>query len=241
MIILNKIVQYSKIAKLKLFFLFFTQICISQANEVNQLLLDGEKAFLLNDFLLAKEIYKKAKDLDVKNKDCWFNLAATELKLNENDIACEHFYQAYLLNDGEALRILKENCPDFRNGSIMSLSDVEEKPKFIYGNKEYLLIIGNSLNPKYSSILMRRLKFSTIMSKYKGQVLIQFRMNNMNGLDVQILRVSGNEKETEGIKKEVISILNNLVPYVSAKNKGVNVDLWEKWSLILNFLMVPYK
>lgn len=222
---------------LKLFLLLTSQICISQINEANQLMIDGEKAFLENDFLLAKENYTKAADLDVKNKDCWFNLGASELKLEEFDSACEHFYQAYLLNDGEAVKIIKENCPNFRNGSILSLNDVEEKPKFIYGGKKYLLIIDNNLNPKYNSLLKRRLKFSTIMSKYKGRVFVQFQINKFNILDAKIVSVSGDQKEAEVIKKEMQSILNNLFNYVSAKNKGLNVDLWDKYSLILNFLM----
>jgi hypothetical protein len=155
--------QDLKIMKLKFLLFLIPQICISQSDTIKQLMIDGEKAFLENNFSLAKEIYTKATDLNAKNKDCWFNLAASELKLQESNNACEHFYQAYLLNDGEALKLIKENCPDFRNGSIMSLNEVEEEPKFIYGKKEYLLIVDNSLNPKYSSILMRRLKFSTIM------------------------------------------------------------------------------
>ncbi|MFH6987489.1 tetratricopeptide repeat protein [Flavobacterium collinsii] len=226
---------------MKYLLLFVVQICVSQNLEVNQLLIDGEKAFLANDFLLAKKIYTSATNIDSKNRNCWFNLGACELKLQETDNACEHFYQAYLLNDSEAVKIIKENCPDFRNGEIMSFYDVEEKPKFIYGKKEHLLIIGNSLNPMYRSVLTSRLKFSTIMSQYKGQVSIRFKINKLDGLDVEIVRVSGNQKEAEKIKKEILSILNDLVIYVSAKNKGVNVDLWEWWIFSLNFLMEPYK
>ncbi|MNX43642.1 hypothetical protein D3C86_740980 [compost metagenome] len=121
----------------------------------------------------------------------------------------------------------------------MSLNEVEEKTKFIYGKKEYLLIVDNTLNPKYSSILLRRLKFSTIMSKYKGRIFVQFQINKSNTLDTKIVSISGDQKEAEIIKKEILSILNNLFTYVSAKNNGVNVDLWDKCSLILNFLMVP--
>lgn len=227
--------------KWKLFFLFFTQICISQTTTIDELIIEGEKAYVDSNFLSSKEIYTNATNLYPNNKDLWYNLGASELKLGENDNACEHFYKAYLLNDGEAVKIIKENCPDFRNGSIMSINDVEEKPKFIYGKKEHLLIINNSLNPKYRSILMSRLKFSTIMAKYKGQVFVQIQINNSDGLDVQVLRVSGNEKEAEKIKKEILSIFKNLVTYVSAKNNGANVDLWERWALPLNFLMVPYK
>ncbi|MBZ4034562.1 hypothetical protein K6T82_07275 [Flavobacterium sp. 17A] len=224
----------------KITFLFFciAQVSFSQRQDVNQLLIDGEKAYLENNFLLAKDIYLKAVSLGKENKDCWFNLATSELKLEEYENACEHFYQAYLLDDVEALKVIKENCPDFRNGSIMSLNDVEEKPKFIYGKKEYLLIIGNALNPKYTSILRSRFKWSGIMSKYKGSVFVQFKVNKHDGLDVKVLRVSGNQKEAEIIKKEMLSILKDLVVYVSAKQNGVNVDLWDKWSMTFNFLML---
>lgn len=221
-------------------FLLFTQICISQTIEVNQLLIDGEKAFIENDFLLSKEIYTKATNLGLKNKDCWFNLAVSELKLEENDNACEHFYQAYLLDDGEALDIIKKNCPNLRNGSIMSVNDVEEKPKFIYKEEKDLLIEGNNLNPRYIRLLTRRLQGSRIMSKYGGSVSIQFQINNSDGLDIRKLIVRGDTNEPEIIKKEVLSILNNLVVYVSAKNKGVSVGLLEKYFFTINFVMKPY-
>ena len=229
-----------KTIKLKFLFLCITQVCNSQTVEVNQLMNEGRKAFLENNFVLAKEIYTKAKDLDGNNKDCWFNLAATELKLEENENACEHFYQAYLLNDGEALTIIKEICPDLKKGSIMSINDVEEKPKFIYKTEEYVLVENNNLSSKYRKILTNRLKKSKIMSKYKGSLFIQFQINNSNALDAKILRVSGDPKEAEIIRIEMLSILNNLVTYVSAKNKGVNINLWEKWFFTLNFLMTPY-
>ncbi|MRX39750.1 hypothetical protein GJU43_10735 [Flavobacterium sp. LC2016-23] len=235
----NTILQYFKI--IRFLFLLFTQICISQTPEVNQLLIDGEKVFLGNDFLSAKEIYKKAVSLDSINKNCWFNLAACELKLGETDNACEHFYQAYLLNDGEALKVIKENCPNFKSDSIMWLNDVEEKPKFIYKKEEYSLVINNSISPKYDSLLRRRFKSSNILSKYKGQIVIQFRVNSYNDLDLKVFRISGDPKEAEIIKKEISMILNNLVTYVSAKNKGVHVDLWEWWILTFNFLMESYK
>lgn len=228
-------------SKLKILFLCLAQVCVSQKSDLNQLLIDGEKAYLENNFLLAKEIYSKATNFDAKNKDCWFNLAASELKLGENENACEHFYQAYLLNDGEAQIIIQQNCPNFKDGLIMSFNDVEEKPKFLYGKKEYLFIVNNDLNPKYTSLLSKRFKWSNIMSKYKGSISVQFRINRLDSLEVKILRVSGDPKQAGSIKKEMLSILKDLVTYVSAKNKGVNVDLWDKWSLTFNFLMLPSK
>lgn len=164
--------------KTKLLFLIFTQIGISQTSDVKQLLIDGEKAFVEDNFLLAKEIYTKVINLDKENKDGWFNLGAVELKLEENHNACENFYQAYLLNDGEVVKIIKENCPNFRNGSIMSINDVTEKPKFIYKGKEYLFIVNDQLNPKYCNLINRELKSLKKLMKYEGRIIIQFQINN---------------------------------------------------------------
>ncbi|MNL52797.1 hypothetical protein D3C87_1760000 [compost metagenome] len=61
--------QDLKIMKLKLLLFLIPQICISQSDTINQLMIDGEKAFLENNFLLAKEIYTKATDINAKNKD----------------------------------------------------------------------------------------------------------------------------------------------------------------------------
>jgi tetratricopeptide (TPR) repeat protein len=222
--------------KLNFLALLFTQIVISQTNDFNQLLADGEKAFLDNNFILAKEIYTKATSINSKNKDSWYNLAASELNLGEKENACEHFYQAYLLDDGEALKNIKEYCPNFRNGTILSIDEVEEKPKFIYDDKEYSFLEKNNLNSVYLKILVRKFKNSKILNeKVKGKVYIQFKINKYNAFEGKVIRVGAEEKDVEIVKAEIISILKNMVTYISAKNKGINVDLWDKWVLPLTF------
>lgn len=222
--------------KLNFLILLFTQIGISQTNDFNQLLADGEKAFLDNNFILAKEIYTKATTINSKNKDSWYNLAASELNLGEKENACEHFYQAYLLDDGEALKNIKEYCPNFRNGTILSIDEVEEKPKFIYDDKEYLLLEKNNLNSVYLKILVRKFKNSKILrEKVKGKVYVQIKINKYNAFEGKVIRVGAEEKDVEIVKTEIISILKNMVTYISAKNKGINVDLWDKWVLPLTF------
>lgn len=222
--------------KLNLVILLITQFGISQTNEPIQLLAEGEKAFLDNNFILAKEIYTKATNIDSKNKDSWYNLAASELNLGEKDNACEHFYKAYLLDDGEALKNIKEYCPNFRNGTILSIDEVEEKPKFVYDNIEYLLFEKNNLNSIYLKILVKEFKNSKILKeKVKGKVYVQIKINKYNAFDGKVIRVGAEEKDLEIVKTEIISILKNMVAYISAKNKGINVDLWDKWNLPLHF------
>jgi len=218
--------------KFKLLLLVFTQVCISQTREIDELMINGEKAYSERDFLLAKEIYTKVTIHNPKNRDGWYNLGASELELGEDENACENFYQAFLLNDGEALPLIKKHCPNFRNGSIMSLEDVEEKPKFIYKEKEYPLFEKNDINPKFTQILIRKFKSSRLLyENYRGRLYVQFKITAKDSIDLRILGLHGDEKKVKAIENEINFIFNDMVKYVSAKNKGVNVDLWEKWSL----------
>lgn len=216
--------------------LFICQIGVSQNVELNKLIEEGNNAFSANNFELAKATYTKATNIDSSNKDVWYNLAASELNLGEKNNACEHFYKAYLLNDGEALKNIKEYCPNFRNGTIMSIVDVEEKPKFIYEGKNYLLIENNSLNSIYLKILTKEFKKSKILKeKVKGKIYVQIGINENNAFSGKIYKVDVEDKDVEIVKIEIMSILKNMVTYISAKNKGINVDLWDKWALPINY------
>lgn len=218
--------------KLRLLFLIFTQFCISQTKEIDELMISGEKAFSESNFSQAKEIYTKVTNIIPNDKNGWYNLGASELELGENENACEHFYQAFLLNDGEALLLIKKHCPNFRNGTIMSIDDVEEKPKFIYKEKEYPLFDKNGINPKFTEILVRRFKNSRLLyDNYRGRLYVKFEITANDSIDLKIFGVQGDEKKVQAIKDEVKFIFNDMVKYVSAKNKGVNVELWEKWAL----------
>lgn len=53
--------------KIVLLFCILVQVCVAQTDNVNQLLIDGEKAYLESDFLLAKEIYTKITIENPKN------------------------------------------------------------------------------------------------------------------------------------------------------------------------------
>lgn len=215
--------------------LLFAQIGISQSNELNKLLIDGEAAFLANNFILAKENFTKATTLDPNNKDCWYNLAASELSLGENENACEHFYKVYLLDDSKVVKEIKEYCPNFRNGTVMSIDEVEEKPKFIVEGKEFPLFENKNLHPLFLKILIKEFKKSKILrDKVSGKVFIQIHVNKSNIFDGKIIRVGAESKDVELVKMEIMSILRTMVSYVSAKNKGLNVDLWEKWTLPIN-------
>lgn len=219
-----------------LLFILFTQIAFGQNNEINKLLSEGGKAFTENNYLLAKEIYYKATELNPKDKDCWYNLAASELKLGDKENACEHFYKAYSLNDVGAVKEIEDYCPNFRNGTFMSIADVEEKPKFLYEGKEYPLFENKNVNQVYSNILINKMKKSNILSeKLKGKVYVQITTDNLGYLVFKIIRAGAEKNDTEIVKNEMMSILKNLVTYIPAKNKGINVELWDRWILPIDF------
>jgi tetratricopeptide (TPR) repeat protein len=219
-----------------LIFLFFGNVCFSQEIEEKKLVIDGEKAFSDKNYQLAKEIYTNATTLYPKSKDFWFNLAAVELDLKENETAGEHFYQAYKLGDQEALNAIRENCPNFRNGTILSILDVEEKPKFIYNGKEYYFGANNNIDPIFQKVVVREFQKSNILKENaKGKMFIRFKIDKSNVLEVEILKMQEDEKKDKLVKQEITSVLKNMVAYVSAKNKGLNVDTFETWGFPIVF------
>lgn len=228
-------------------FLFFllsfllSQIGISQTtktnyNNLNKLLAQGEKAYAENNFILAKEIYTKVTDSIPWNHMYFYNLAAIELKLGETDNACEHFYKIYTLNDTKVIKYLREYCPNFRNETILTLDEVEEKPKFIYKDKEYPLIENNKLHPKYLSALDIAFKNSKILKeKMNGRSYLIIKVNKFNEFDGKILKAAAKKEDYKMVEMEIMSILKNMVTYISAKNNGSNVAIWDQWGLTISF------
>lgn len=196
----------------------------------NALLIRADSAFAIRDFKLAKELYSKAIVIDSLNKNAIYNLGASEYNLGEKDSACEHFYKVHLIGDKDILKTMKEFCPYFRNGTIMSMDNIDEKPKYIYKGKEYPLFENNLLNPDYLKFITRELKSSRILkNEVKGKLFVVFSINKTGIFEAKILN-----KGTELVKMEVLRIFRSLT-YIPAKHNGKTVQLLEKWLLPLNF------
>jgi len=224
--------------KLKILLLLFTQIAFCQTNELSKMLQDGNKAFVEKKYLLSKEIFTKATNAYPKDIYFWYNLAASELNLGETENACEHFYQAYLNGDQKVIDDIRKYCPSFRNGSIISIKDVENPPKFIYDGKEYLLFKNERINDVYINFLTNKMRKSNILySKLNGKVWIIMKVNKLGIFEGNaILTVKATDKnDVEIVTAEIMSILKNAFTYVSAKNKGQNVALLEGSAFSINF------
>lgn len=214
--------------------LFFTQIVYSQ--NIDQLLKDGSKAYANKNYELAKKIFAKATEDYPNNKDLWYNLAATELNLGEKESACDHFYKLYLLDDNTIEKEINEFCPNFKNGLIVSIKDVEEKPKFIFEGKEYPLFENENLNKVYINAFIKKVRKSkTICEKIKGKVFILFSINQQGIFDGKIIKINVDNNDLEMIKIEMNSIIRNIVTYIPPRNKGKIVQLWERWILPVDF------
>lgn len=220
-----------------IFFLLFFQITFAQTDDLSKLLKDASKAYTENDFKLAKELYIKVTTLDPENKDAYYNLAATELNLGDKNNACENFYKVYLLKDESVRKDLIEFCPNFRNGSIMTIDSVDTKPKFVYREKTYdLFDRKNTLNPIYLKILIKELQNSKLLSEnVKGKVIANFGIDRYGRLDIKVLKLPTQDANGETIRSEIMTIFKNVVKYIPAKHKGIDVQLWEKWTLPIDF------
>lgn len=220
-----------------LFVLLFTQIAVSQTSELYKLPAEAYKALSDKNYALAKEIYTECTRQYPDNKLYWYNLAISEINLGENTNACEHLYKAYLLNEPKLKDAILELCPNFRNGTIVSINEVDVMPKFIYEGEEFPVFEGNySLSPAYRKILIKEMKKSRILKgKVEGIMVIQIMINRYGVFDGKVMKLNTAEKDVKIVKQEILSILRNMVKYIPAKKKGIDVDLWESHALPINF------
>lgn len=221
--------------KLLIVLLLFVQICLSQTSSLNKVLMDGEKAFSYKNYTEAKKYYLQAVLLDPKNRNALYNLAASELSLGEIENACEHWYKLYLLGDASGVEYIQEFCPNFKEGSIVSVKQLDKQPSFIWDAKEYPLIEDGKLHPIYLKALTNKLLRSKyLMSKVSGKNILQFKVNSKSELECEMIRIGAAEKDRQFVKAEFISIMKSLVTYVAATKNGKAVDYWEAISLPLN-------
>ncbi len=221
--------------KLLIALLLFVQICLSQTTSLNKVLIDGEKAFVDKNYSEAKKYYLQAVLLDPKNRDALYNLAASELSLGETENACEHWYKLYLLGDASGVQYIKEFCPNFKEGSIVSVKELDKQPSFILDGKEYPLFEDGKINRIFLKALTHKLMRSKfLMSKVSGKNILQFKVNSKSELECDMIRIGAAEKDRQFVKAEFISIMKSLVTYVAATKNGKAVDYWERHNLPLN-------
>lgn len=200
----------------------------------------AKAAFFRSEYGLAKELYAKATTITPNYATGWQRLAEAEIMLAEKDSACAHFYKSYSLkNDDIIIDELREYCPDFKNGTIYSLKDVDEKPTFSYQDKEYPLYIEKAVNPIYSKLLKKELKKISIVNKnIKSLVAVRVctdKMGLFNGSVIRIILYDDSDTAmNKKITDEIHTVLRYFVKYNPAKHIGKIVDLYEKPVLQIN-------
>jgi tetratricopeptide (TPR) repeat protein len=197
----------------------------------------GAKAFQIGDFTNAKINYLKSVQLYPNSRDNWYNLAVTELKLGETDQACEHFYKTYLLGDYQVVSDIKQFCPNFRNGSILSIEETTEKPKFISKGKYYDLFESKNFSKIYINLLTKALRRSSLYSyriqpNAKLYVSLTINKNGLSIIDIKFHNVDN--RNLDDLKTEISKTITEFVEYIPAKSNELSVDLWERWSLPIN-------
>ena len=155
--------------------------------------------------------------------------------MGETENACEHWYKLYLLGDASGVEHIEEFCPNFREGSIVSVKQLDKQPSFIWDGKEYPLIEDGNLHPIYLKALTNKLMHSKfLMSKVSGKNLLQFKVNSKSELECDMIRIGASEKDRQFVRAEFISIMKSLVTYVAATKNGKAVDYWKRHNLPLN-------
>lgn len=213
----------------------FTSITYSQNSEIDKLLITGDEAYLKNDFESAKRIYYHVTQLDSLNKKAWFNLAASELNIGDNENACEHLFKSYTLKNRESINLLKQYCTDNDKYIIMSIKDIDQKPKFIYKGETIPLFAENNLNQKYLEILVEEVRSSNILKKVKGKAFVEFHINRKGKFDGKIIRFDAPEEYRKPIEMKLLQIFSNTVVYTPAMHKGKVVEFENTFMLPIDF------
>ncbi|MDP2069930.1 MAG: hypothetical protein Q8K04_13340 [Lutibacter sp.] len=217
--------------KTLLFLIITSNLIFSQEREVDKLILLGNQEFNNNNVSKAKEFFEKAFKIDSLNKDVLFNLAATEIRLNNKDKACKLWQKVYKLKDSGTRDLILRYCGEIEHSEFMFVEDIDSKPQFIYKDKAMPLMVGTKLNPVLSSLFLRESKKSEIIKKYRKQRI--FLISNIN--------ISGNfyiralmDKPDE-LKMEIESIFNKITSFVPSKYNGQNVEFIGGYSIPFYF------
>ncbi len=212
--------------------LLFSPIIYSQNSDIDKLLISGDEAYLKSDFETAKKIYLNVTELDSVNKKAWFNLAASELNIGENENACEHLFKSYTLKNRESIKLLKQYCSGNEKYIIMSIKDVDQKPNFIYKGEAIPLFVENNLNKKYLEVLLKEIRNAEVLKRTKGKAFIEFHVNRNGKFDGKIIRFDAPAEYRKPIEMKLLQIFTNTVTYTPAMHKGKVVE-WE------NTFMLP--
>jgi len=219
---------------------------ISQNDSLEILLNKGEKAFLNNDYKLAKELYYNATKIDPKNSIAWYNLAASEMQLSDSINACEHLFKVYSLNNFDVIKDIKKYCSKIGSEDYKFMNEVHEPPKFIYKGKECNFFINkNEFNSKYYNIIYKEIKKSKIIfaGHFSGYIYfsIKFNSNNLEFKFISHIPDNTQEKINEIQIKEFIKIFENNTIYIPAKYNNKNINIIETFLLPIRFQEIEFK
>ncbi|WP_298288161.1 hypothetical protein [uncultured Lutibacter sp.] len=217
--------------KILILILITSNLIFSQESEINKLIELGSEEFQNNNIIKANELFEKALKIDSLNKDVLFNLAATELKLNNKSKACKLWQKGYKLKDYGARELVLKYCGQIEYSEFMFKEDVDSEPKFIFKDKELPINIDSKLNPKLTSLFLKESKKSKVIKNYKNQkILLIFNINKNGKFEIKAIKDKPDE-----LKFEIERIFNEIVTFIPSKYKGLNTEYWGGYAFPIYF------
>ncbi len=212
-----------------------------QQTFIDSLLLEGNNAYASNNFPKAKEFYTKIIEQDSTHLDATFNLAASELSLDENNAACKHFNQAYYLGAEDARPIIKEYCGSIAYRDEMFSGDVDKLPTFQFKDTSLPLFIQPNnfegkfppieINPKFIKLITAAIRKEKSFKPLKETVRVFFKFDKSGTFHI--------EKFTGTIDKnqqdKLSYILNTTTQLTPAIYQGKPVGIYRRMGLPINF------
>lgn len=209
-----------------------TSISFSQSESYKEILKQGNDAFLIGNFDLAKEKYLTAYKLDSTESDALYNLAAIELRLNNMDSACQLLQKSYKLKDFGAGELIEKHCGKIEYNRYMFFQNVDSMPKFENGDEELLLVTKTGINPELFLKFKKNVKKSSLFRELKGRKIFVIFTIDLEGNFKS--RVTG-KNTSKKIDVEINRIFNEIADYIPCQYDGKNVGMWNGYSLPITF------
>jgi tetratricopeptide (TPR) repeat protein len=213
--------------KIALLLLLIGNLITAQESAVVALFDKGNEAFNANNFTLAKDYFEQALVLDTVNKHVLFNLAVTELNLNNVEQACSLLQKGYRLKDSGTRELLQTYCGGIGYEPVMFQEDVDTMPTFKLNGTLAPIKKDSNLHPVLTNAVVKEISKAPFFKKYvPGKIIVIFNINANGKLYCKGVR-------PEELKTEIEHIYNSIATYKPAMYQGKPTEILGGYSQII--------
>ena len=213
--------------KIALLLLLIANITLAQESNMLALFDKGNEAFNNNKLTVAKDYFEQALALDTVNKHVLFNLAVTELKLNNTQQACRLLQKGYRLKDSATRELLQTYCGGIGYEPVMFQEDVDTHATFKLNGNQAPIKKDGKLHPVLTNAVVKEISKAPFFKKYvPGKIIVIFNIDANGKLYCKGVK-------PEELKSEIEHIYNSIATYKPALYQGKPTEILGGYSQII--------